>query len=425
MRGSRIQWIALLGLSFLTTLKIATGGGHPLPFLLAAAALVAALVLRLSPWLDAWRTALLLLGLSGLYSVYPALAGDGVEYYALLRSPLLDHDFDLSNDFEGFHFQPLTTPEGRPVARQGAGVALCWLPLVLATHLGLGVARVFGSSIPRDGFALPYQTAATVSTFLYGFLALLLLERFLRALYGPGLAALSVFALYLATPVHFYLVANPFMSHGVSIFAATGFVLAWLKARTGESPRDYLVAGAFGGLMALVRSHDTILLLLPLIDIWAGRAGKRLRLTSLFLIVPACLGLLQAFVWAELYGRLFLEGVLRINRVHGLAFHPIDVLLSPRHGLLTWTPLFIVAFAGLLLWLRRNTPLALLLIAGIVGTVLVNSLFEDWWGSQSFGQRRLLSLVPILALGLGEALLFLRQRPILPVAVLLSGLVFL
>jgi hypothetical protein len=421
MRRSTIGWI--LALVFLVGFKIATGGGHPLPYLLAGAALVVAFFARAFAWLDGWRTLLLLLGISGLYSVYPALAGDGIEYYALLRSPLFDHDLDLSNDFEGFSFHPLTTPEGRPVARQGAGVALCWLPLVVATHLGLGLANTLGARVPRDGFALPYQTAATVSTFLYGFLALLLLEGALRRLYGAAIAALTVIAAYLATPLHFYLVANPFMSHGASVFAATGFVLAWLRARTGEDPGEFLVAGAWGGLMALVRSHDTVLLLMPLLDLWSGRASRRLRLTGALLLAPALMGLLQAFVWWRLYGASFLSGVLRINRVHGLALHPVEVLLSPRHGLLVWSPLWGVAILGILLWIRRNAPLALLFVIGLASTVLLNSLFEDWWGSQSFGQRRLLSLLPILAFGLAEALLFLRQRPLVPVALCLASLV--
>jgi hypothetical protein len=424
MRSPR-TWVFGLATLLLLGLKIAGPAAAPL-FLWSSAAcallLVTVWLLGSVPWLDGWRVALLLFGLAGLGSVYTGLSGDGVEYYSLLRSPLLDHDLDLSNDFEGFHFQPLTTPGGRPVARQGVGVALLWAPFVVPTHVLVRFARAFGAGVAADGFSPPYQAACTVATFVYGFLALVLLEGRLRLLYGPALAGLSALALYFATPLHFYLVANPFMSHGVSVFAATLFVLLWMRARTASSAREWALVGVAGGLMALVRSHDTVLLLLPFVDLVRGERERRLRLTAAYLLAPAVLALLQIGVWRSLYGPEFVEGVLRINRVHGFALHPLDVLVSPRHGLLTWTPLSGLAIAGLLLFFRRNASLALLFLLGVVGVVLVNSVFDDWWGSQSFGQRRLLSLTPIFAFGLAEGLLLLKRRPLVPVGALLLGL---
>jgi hypothetical protein len=74
------------------------------------------------------------------------------------------------------------------------------------------------------------------------------------------------------------------------------------------------------------------------------------------------------------------------------------------------------------LFFRRNPFLALLFVLGVAGAVLVNSVFEDWWGSQSFGQRRLLSLTPFFAFGLAECLLLLSRRPLVPIGALLLGL---
>lgn len=415
---------AALGLSLLVALKI--GGATRLlgwACLASGVVLVVVAVRNRFSWLDAPRTALLLLGLSGLYSAYPLLAGDGIEYYALLRSPLFDHDLDLSNDFEAFHFQPLTTDEGVPVSRQGIGVALCWAPLVSLTHVGVVVADLFGAGIPKDGFAPPYQRAATVTSFLLGFSGLLLLEGMLRSFYGAGVAFLSIVGAYLATPLHFYLVANPFMSHGVSFFAAAAFLLAWLRARRASDPTSWTLVGAAGGLMALIRAHDTVLLMLPLLDLLFGQFNHKKRLAAHLFLVPVAFGLFQLFVWWRLYGSSLLGGVLRINRVHGFAFHPLEVLLSPRHGLLTWAPVVVLAILGLLLFLRRNFSLGLLLLLGCCGAILINSVFEDWWGSQSFGQRRLLSLTPIFALGLGESLTFLRGRPLLPIGAILLALI--
>jgi hypothetical protein len=56
--------------------------------------------------------------------------------------------------------------------------------------------------------------------------------------------------------------------------------------------------------------------------------------------------------------------------------------------------------------------------------VYVNGSMQDWWGSESFGQRRMLGLTPLFALGCAEALAFLRRRPLLLPALCLAGLAF-
>jgi hypothetical protein len=75
-----------------------------------------------------------------------------------------------------------------------------------------------------------------------------------------------------------------------------------------------------------------------------------------------------------------------------------------------------------LLWFAKDARLAFAMFLGIALSVALNSLQWDWWGADAFGQRRLLGLTPMLALGLAEALRFLERRPLLPLA---AGLAFL
>jgi hypothetical protein len=53
----------------------------------------------------------------------------------------------------------------------------------------------------------------------------------------------------------------------------------------------------------------------------------------------------------------------------------------------------------------------------------VNSLMYDWWGSDAFGQRRLVGLSPFFAVGVAQLIAFLRARPLVPVAAGLLGLI--
>jgi len=53
---------------------------------------------------------------------------------------------------------------------------------------------------------------------------------------------------------------------------------------------------------------------------------------------------------------------------------------------------------------------------------VLNSQQWDWWGADAFGQRRLLGLTPILAIGLAETLAHLRRRPMLTIGFGIAGL---
>jgi hypothetical protein len=139
--------------------------------------------------------------------------------------------------------------------------------------------------------------------------------------------------------------------------------------------------------------------------------------------VPAAalLGLLQLAVWWRLYGGDFLSTVLAVNLVGGIRPQVMGVLLSARHGLFYWTPLYVACVLGWVLLARRDRRqppthdggrqrLAALFAAGFAASVLVNASMQDWWGAEAFGQRRLLGLTPLFALGLGEVLGALAPR---------------
>jgi hypothetical protein len=79
-------------------------------------------------------------------------------------------------------------------------------------------------------------------------------------------------------------------------------------------------------------------------------------------------------------------------------------LLSARHGMFAWTPVTLLAVAGLVLLARRERELGLVCLASLALLVISNSMVRDWWGGASFGMRRLVSGTPCLAIGLAVLL---------------------
>jgi hypothetical protein len=213
--------------------------------------------------------------------------------------------------------------------------------------------------------------------------------------------------------------ANPAMAHGASVFAASAFVTAWLRVRGREedegaaaSARAWAAVGALGGLMAVVRLQDVVLLALPAVDLLVRRPPEWPRRLLVLAAAAGAFGLIQLAVWLRLYGGGFLGTVLSVNLVGGTPPHVVDLLFSARHGLFTWTPLYLACVLGWLRWLRRETLPALLAVAAFAASVWLNASHQDWWGAEAFGQRRLLGLTPLFALGLAEALSFLRRHPL-------------
>jgi hypothetical protein len=95
---------------------------------------------------------------------------------------------------------------------------------------------------------------------------------------------------------------------------------------------------------------------------------------------------------------------------------------GPRHGLFTWTPLYVLCVLGWLLLARKDWRLALLILLAFSAETLVNAAIGDWWASDSFGQRRFLGLSVLFAVGLAEVLAAAARRPLVPVALGLAGL---
>jgi hypothetical protein len=374
-------------------------------------------------WIDGPRLVLVLVGLWFLPSVYGRVGGDGNQYYILLRSPLVDLDLDFDDDFAGLGAAPVISVQGESTSRMPIGTAVAWSPPFVVAHACAWIASVVGLPVRADGFGPLYQGTVTSATYVYVFAALVGLEAYLRRRHGRAIALLAVLATLLATPLLYYATANPSMSHGVQAAAGTLFVLLWLWAREGDDPRRWLFAGLAGGLVCVVRPQDAVLLAMPLLDLLA-RGRSALRTGPAFLLGPAVLGALQLAVWLHLYGLGFAHVISGQSYVGETGAYPVDLLLSARHGLFTWTPLYLASVFGWILRARRDAWTAALFATAFGLAVYVNGSMQDWWGSESFGQRRMLGLTPLFALGCAETLAFLRRRPLVLPALCLAGLAF-
>jgi hypothetical protein len=85
--------------------------------------------------------------------------------------------------------------------------------------------------------------------------------------------------------------------------------------------------------------------------------------------------------------------------------HFLEVLFDPGHGLFVWTPLLLLAVAGLILAVvRRRDVVSVGLLLALLLQVWINGSLESWTQAGAFGSRRFVASTPAFAWGLAALL---------------------
>jgi hypothetical protein len=391
----------------------------------------------------------------GGYKNWPyKIETDGKYYYQYLVSAVYDGDLDFSNqyriprypwmraDVDSGRFRDMVSPvTGRPANMFWPGSALLWIPFFAASwSLGTFLNAV-GIAVDMNPFGLWFQYGVMIAGPAYAALALVLLGRLLSRLVSADSSRLALVLVLFASPLYYYAVFEPSMSHVYDFLAFVLYLLAVMRWVERGRLRDLAAVSLAGGLFILVRAQN------------AATVG----LFSLVLFfLPASIPRLRRFAGCALPLLLGILPILALNRyLNGGAFvvrgagsvldplHPklLEVLFSARNGLFSHHPLLLVGLAGFV-WLLTSRPVGVprwflwTLLGAFLLQVWVNASTPDWWGGaapegHSFGQRRLLSSLPLFALGLAFLLEKIRRRsgdrftrPVLAIAAVTVALGF-
>jgi glycopeptide antibiotics resistance protein len=133
---------------------------------------------------------------------------------------------------------------------------------------------------------------------------------------------------------------------------------------------------------------------------------------------------LQFAVFYKQLGNAFLmpqgESFMRWSSPQWMA-----VLFSGYHGLIPWSPLFLLAVIGLFKAMFRHRGIWRWFMLGailtITATAYINACVIDWWAGWAYGARRFCCLIPFVALGAFEVVRSLWRR----VAILLLASIIL
>ena len=419
-------------------IALVTGGLSPLPLgsaaeppgILLRAGLVGVLAFfRFAGWGSrrperaAWLTlALLLLPTAVQFQLAGGrINGDGVMYYVYVRSLMKDGDLEFTNEYRHYELVDradlsMLTDTGRRRSIFAAGPGVAWTPFFALGELVARLHRMTGADVDLSGYGPHHENAVALGSLFYGFATLALAHSLLRRHFAWEIALAATLLLWGAGFLHWYMVQQPMMAHACSAVGAALLVWLWDRDRGRRGPLGFLVIGLVGGFAMCLRWQNGVLLILPALEL-AERAWRRERPLGRLVVLGAVMaaGLLvgalpQMLAWKYIYGQYLLP-----HPPHGADFLRLDhpylllTLFSSRHGLLSWTPIFWLAFLGFAPLLRARPRLAWPLLVPLVFMTYVNACSGDWWAGASFSNRRFDSQLSIFAVGLAASLELLRR----------------
>lgn len=357
----------------------------------------------------------------------PWVRGDGVGYYAYARAPLIEHSLDFTHDYQqanaSFRENRLDK-NGQPTAEFYTGTghlenhftvgpAILWAPFLLVAHGGVLLARSLGSAIPADGFSTPYRLAMALATAFYGFLGLLLSFRLARKYVDETWALLATLAIWWASSLPVYMYFNPSWSHALSAFVVSLFLWCWHETREARSFPQWVLLGALAGLMLDVYYANAMVFVILLFEAAREYAAAIRRaapetptvlqlLARHFAFATALIVCMLPTFVAHLivYGSFFETGYIPIRDWFWSSPYLLSVLFSANHGLLSWTPILLLAVIGLIAFWRSVPRTGLAFLAATLAFYYFIASYPDWAGVSSYGNRFFVSLTPLFILGL-------------------------
>ena len=352
------------------------------------------------------------------------LRSDGYSYYVYLPSWLLYRDVTLealARDWYGGTYPSFTAivrwaGTGHWVNPHPIGTAILMTPGFAAGH-----ALTRWSNLPPDGFSLYYQHAAGLAGLVYFLAGLAVLRRTLTRHFSHAVVLATLVTITWGTNLFHYGVFDSTFSHVYSFFLICVFVE--LTERWWAAPTLACTwgLGVTAALIGLARHANAIfLMILPLYGVtaWSDLRSRTVQLwqrrTSVAMMTGvAIIGVLpQLAMYRQATGSwlVFPYGGLDV----GFTFrspHLMGVLFSTQKGVFFWSPVLLLAVAGMALareWARHLIVPAAIVLA--IDTYLIAS-WTDWQFGGSYGHRGFTDAFGLIAVFLAAFFAWTAEHP--------------
>jgi hypothetical protein len=250
-----------------------------------------------------------------------------------------------------------------------------------------------------DGFSYPYHVMYLLNAFIFIFLGLLYLRKLLRQFVSERATLITLVIIALGTNTYFIFNFQYDLPH-LYLFTINAACLYHLVRYTRENELKHLYFSALlFGLAVCIRPTELLFGIIPLILLMQkfGPSTQLVKRLSVFGIAVLFCNLPQLLYWKLVGGQWV---ILNLHTEDIVLTDPnlIDFLVSYRKGWLLYSPVFLILIFGFLRLFKDNKSLFWGIGIFSLLYIYVMSSWECWWYANSFGQRVMVDIYPILAI---------------------------
>lgn len=330
-------------------------------------------------------------------------------YYWYLPSTFIYHDLkqqkfgDSIIDKYGFtsdFSQSTELPSGNRVNVYSSGMAVMYLPFFTVAHL---LAKPLG--YPADGFSTPYAFSITIGSILMALIGLLYFRKLMLHFYRDRTVGILLLLLVFGTNYLNYAAIDGSLTHN---WLFTIYVFILLNTYYFYKAYQYKYAIRIGlliGLAILTRPSEIVAIIIPLLwgmeSITSSEIIKRFRFLlsqwKKIAVTAVCIiaiGSIQVVYWLYVTGKPFVYSYGQDKGFSWLRPHFINYIFSYRSGWLTYTPLVILFFIGIIPFLKNGRNKVAILSFFMINLYIV-SAWDIWWYGGT-GGRAMIQSYPVI-----------------------------
>lgn len=351
------------------------------------------------------------------------LAWDVSGYYWYLPSLFIYHDLKeqkfkdsilLKYQFTGGEFQQgMQVENGNYVMKYSSGMAVMYAPFFFITHIITSF-----TDYPADGFSKPYMIAVSFGSLLIAFIGLWYLRKLLLRYYSDNVVAIVLLLLVVGSNYLNYAGIDGALSHNW-LFTVYVFILLTTDNFYKTYKTKYAIwIGLLCGLATLTRPTEIISLLIPLfwkvegISVHAIKEKwnfirKHIQKTVVAAVCFILVASLQLIYWKYVSGHwiVYSYGDQGFSWRHP---HFFDYTFSYRSGWITYTPLAVFFFIGILPFIKYGSNKIAILSFFFINYYIV-SAWDIWWYAGT-GGRAMIQSYPVLLFPIASFVHYVLQR---------------
>lgn len=350
-------------------------------------------------WKQTNENAVISWDVSGYYWYLPSTFIFKDLKHQRFKDSILNHYRPTILDFQ----QAMPIDNGNYVLKYSSGMAVMYLPFFTAGHIAAGLL-----GYPRDGFSIPYQFAIQLGGFLIAILGLWYLRKLLLLFYRDAVVAIVFILVVIGSNYLNCSTVDNGMSHSW-LFTVYVFLLLNTYYFYQSFKIKYAISiGLLVGLAALTRPSDIISCMIPLLwgmESISFEAIKKqfslfIKNFRCFLLAATCASIvisIQLLYWKYVSGHWIVYSYNN-QKLYFRSPNFMDYTFSYRSGWLTYSPMMLLTFAGIIPYLKTGKNKIAIIAFFLINYYVVCSWSIWWYGGRAMIQSYPVLIFPLAAL---------------------------